>query len=80
MQGGGTGPGQEYKAEEEAGRKPWDSPEWSSFTREDMVLVRESAATSTSLRRVLLVPEESEQTALQVSDRGDAPASERHQG
>lgn len=69
MQGGGTGQGQEYKAEEEAGRKPWVSPEWSSFTREDMVLVMESAATSKSLRRFLLVPEESEQTALQVRDR-----------
>lgn len=56
MQGGGTGQGQEYKAEEEAGRKPWVSPEWSSFTREDMVLVMESAATSKSLRRFLLVP------------------------
>lgn len=32
------------------------SPECSSFTSEDMVLVMESAATSRSLRRFLLVP------------------------
>lgn len=42
----------------EAGWELWASPEWSSFTRDDMVLVMESAATSRSLRRFLLVPEE----------------------
>lgn len=44
----------------EAGRELWASPEWSSFTRDDMVLVMESAATSRSLRRFLLVPEGSQ--------------------
>lgn len=46
---------------EEVSRRGWElwaSPEWSSFTRDDMVLVMESAATSRSLRRFLLVPEE----------------------
>jgi len=38
----------------------WASPEWSSFARDDMVLVMESAATSKSLRRFLLVPEGSQ--------------------
>lgn len=49
----------------------WVSPEWSSFTRDDMVLVMESAATSRSLRRFLLVPEGSEQMAMQAGEHGE---------
>lgn len=53
-----------HRGEAETGGELWVSPEWSSFTRDDMVLVMESAATSRSLRRFLLVPEESEQMAM----------------
>lgn len=70
MLGGGIRQG-EWVRGEEAGRKRWVSPEWSSFTRDDMVLVMESAATSRSLRRFLLVPAGSEQMVMQVSEHGD---------
>lgn len=53
------------------GGKLWVSPEWSSFTRDDMVLVMESAATSRSLRRFLLVPEGPEQMVMRGSEHGD---------
>lgn len=56
--------------EVETGGELWVSPEWSSFTRDDMVLVMESAATSRSLRRFLLVPEESEQMVMQMGEHG----------
>lgn len=59
-----------YREEEETGGKLWVSPEWSSFTRDDMVLVMESAATSRSLRRFLLVPAGSEQMGMQASEHG----------
>lgn len=48
------------RARGRGGRELWASPECSSFTREHMVLVMESAATSRSLRRFLLVPEDSQ--------------------
>lgn len=54
---GMVGQGRGHEGEEETSGKRWVSPEWSSFTRDDMVLVMESAATSRSLRRFLLVPE-----------------------
>lgn len=60
---GGAGPA--------AGGELWASPAWSSFTRDDMVLVMESAATSRSLRRFLLVPEGSQSRwRCQVGGRG----------
>lgn len=68
-----------WKGRHEAVRELWASPEWSSFTRDDMVLVMESAATSRSLRRFLLVPEDSQSRwQCQVGGCGEesrAPAS-----
>lgn len=61
-----------WKGAREAGQELWASPEWSSFTRDDMVLVMESAATSRSLRRFLLVPEDSQsRRRWQVGGRGE---------
>lgn len=57
----------------------WVSPEWSSFTRDDMVLVMESAATSRSLRRSLLEPEGSEQMAMQVGEHEKSAKSQPSQ-
>ena len=63
------------KGRHEAGWELWASPEWSSFTRDDMVLVMESAATSRSLRRFLLVPEESQSRwRCQVGGHGEGRA------
>lgn len=69
------------KGRHEAGsRELWTSPEWSSFTRDDMVLVMESAATSRSLRRFLLVPEESQSRwRCQVGGHGEERAEQMPQ-